>query len=111
MSARRQPVPPPPPSPPRSIHVVVPRHLPARELSRSPLEIKPVSATKIARQTRCGRPLQCERAATEAEGVGFEPTVACATTVFETVRFGRSRIPPSPRLPGALGREEGAEQR
>ena len=29
-----------------------------------------------------------------AEGVGFEPTVTCATTVFETVRFGRSRTPP-----------------
>ena len=30
-----------------------------------------------------------------AEGVGFEPTVPCDTTVFETVRFVRSRIPPS----------------
>jgi hypothetical protein len=29
-----------------------------------------------------------------AEGVGFEPTVTCATMVFETIRFGRSRIPP-----------------
>ena len=29
-----------------------------------------------------------------AEGVGFEPTVPCDTTVFETVRFVRSRIPP-----------------
>ena len=29
-----------------------------------------------------------------AEGVGFEPTVPCDTTVFETVRFGHSRIPP-----------------
>ena len=30
-----------------------------------------------------------------AEGVGFEPTVPCDTTVFETVRFVRSRIPPA----------------
>src|SRR5580704_303798 len=30
-----------------------------------------------------------------AEGVGFEPTVPCDTTVFETVRFVRSRIPPT----------------
>src|SRR5947209_20105728 len=45
-----------------------------------------------------------------AEGVGFEPTVACATTVFETVRFGRSRIPPSTRLPAAWGGEEGAQK-
>src|SRR5262249_5677350 len=34
------------------------------------------------------------RASLVAEGVGFEPTVACATMVFETIRFGRSRIPP-----------------
>ena len=31
-----------------------------------------------------------------AEGLGFEPRVTCATMVFETIRFGRSRIPPSP---------------
>jgi hypothetical protein len=30
-----------------------------------------------------------------AEGVGFEPTVAFATTVFKTVAFNRSAIPPS----------------
>lgn len=29
-----------------------------------------------------------------AEGVGFEPTVACATTVFKTVSLGLSDIPP-----------------
>ena len=29
-----------------------------------------------------------------AEGVGFEPTVACATTVFKTVTIGRSVTPP-----------------
>src|SRR5256885_16173589 len=29
-----------------------------------------------------------------AEGVGFEPTEPGGSTVFETVRFGRSRIPP-----------------
>jgi hypothetical protein len=27
--------------------------------------------------------------------VGFEPTVACTTTVFKTVTFSRSVIPPS----------------
>src|SRR5436305_2696629 len=54
--------------------------------------------------------LSTPRMVVRAEGVGFEPTVACATTVFETVRFGRSRIPPSTRLPAALGGEEGAEQ-
>ena len=36
-----------------------------------------------------------------AERVGFEPTVACATTVFETVRINRSRT--SPHKNGALG--------
>ncbi|GEM_PF-2668655 len=31
-----------------------------------------------------------------AEGVGFEPTVPMTgTTVFETARFGHSRIPPA----------------
>jgi hypothetical protein len=30
-----------------------------------------------------------------AEGVGFEPTVAFTTTVFKTVTFSRSVIPPS----------------
>lgn len=29
-----------------------------------------------------------------AEGVGFEPTVACATHAFQACRFGRSRTPP-----------------
>ncbi len=29
-----------------------------------------------------------------AEGVGFEPTVACATTVFKTVTIGHSDTPP-----------------
>ncbi len=32
---------------------------------------------------------------TTAEGVGFEPTVPCDTTVFETVRLVHSRIPPT----------------
>ncbi len=45
-----------------------------------------------------------------AEGVGFEPTVPCDTPVFETVRFGRSRIPPSERLAAASGVEEPAEE-
>ena len=35
-----------------------------------------------------------------AEGLGFEPRVTCATMVFETIRFGRSRIPPSPVIVG-----------
>ena len=39
----------------------------------------------------CDQGLHLDRV---AEGVGFEPTVTCATTVFETVRFGRSRTPP-----------------
>ena len=30
-----------------------------------------------------------------AEGVGFEPTVACTTPVFKTGRFNHSRTPPS----------------
>ncbi len=30
-----------------------------------------------------------------AEGVGFEPTVACATTVFKTVTIGHSDTPPN----------------
>ncbi len=29
-----------------------------------------------------------------AEGVGFEPTVAFATTVFKTASFNRSDTPP-----------------
>ena len=29
-----------------------------------------------------------------AEGVGFEPTVACATTVFKTVTIDHSDTPP-----------------
>ena len=32
---------------------------------------------------------------TDAERVGFEPTEPCSSTVFETVRFGRSRTSPS----------------
>lgn len=32
-----------------------------------------------------------------AVGVGFEPTVTCATTVFKTVPLGRSGNPPVPR--------------
>ena len=44
-----------------------------------------------------------------AEGVGFEPTVPCDTTVFETVRFGHSRIPPDERLVAATAEEPGQE--
>ncbi len=29
-----------------------------------------------------------------AEGVGFEPTEACASHAFQACRFGRFRIPP-----------------
>lgn len=36
-----------------------------------------------------------------AVGVGFEPTVTCATTVFKTVPLGRSGNPPRPGPPGA----------
>ena len=36
-----------------------------------------------------------------AEGVGFEPTEPGGSTVFETVRFGRSRIPPGGESNGA----------
>lgn len=36
-----------------------------------------------------------------AVGVGFEPTVTCATTVFKTVPLGRSGNPPVRRPPGA----------
>ena len=36
--------------------------------------------------------------ALRAEEVGFEPTVPCRTTVFETVRFGRSRTPPPAKV-------------
>src|ERR1044072_2218100 len=32
-----------------------------------------------------------------AEGVGFEPTVACATHAFQACRIGRSRNPPGTR--------------
>ncbi len=45
-----------------------------------------------------------------AEGVGFEPTVPFDTTVFETVRFVRSRIPPANRLAGAKLLKELREQ-
>ena len=30
-----------------------------------------------------------------AEGVGFEPTEACASRAFQARRFGRSRTPPN----------------
>src|SRR2546421_11968777 len=33
-----------------------------------------------------------------AEGVGFEPTEACASMIFKTIPFGRSGIPPVLRL-------------
>src|SRR5437660_8143668 len=45
-----------------------------------------------------------------AEGVGFEPTVPGGTTVFETVRFGRSRIPPEGSLPVTPFGEEGCQE-
>ncbi len=38
-----------------------------------------------------------------AEEVGFEPTVAFTTTVFETVLFGRSSTLPSVEAIGACG--------
>jgi hypothetical protein len=36
-----------------------------------------------------------------AEGVGFEPTVPCGTTDFESVTFDLSDTPPGVRLLGA----------
>ncbi len=45
-----------------------------------------------------------------AEGVGFEPTVPFDTTVFETVRFVRSRIPPANRLVAAQSLKEPRKQ-
>src|SRR5436853_4968992 len=46
-----------------------------------------------------------------AEGVGFEPTEPGGSTVFETVRFGRSRIPPAEKsrtpAPGVARRRSG----
>jgi hypothetical protein len=46
-----------------------------------------------------------------AEGVGFEPTEARASTVFKTVPFGRSGIPPAARLgPPFLHTVEAAER-
>src|SRR5439155_13429696 len=50
------------------------------------------------------------RSCSSAEGVGFEPTVPEGTTVFETVRFGRSRIPPGASLSAPLVGEEGLEE-
>ncbi len=35
-----------------------------------------------------------------ADRVGFEPTVPCSTTVFETVPFGRSGTCPFTKLAG-----------
>ncbi len=59
-------------------------------------------------------PFDRSRAMRRAVGVGFEPTVTRATTVFKTVPLGRSGNPPSPRvaaeratdyrLPGGRGR-------
>jgi hypothetical protein len=37
---------------------------------------------------------------TNADRVGFEPTVPCSTTVFETVPFGRSGTCPFTNLAG-----------
>ena len=52
----------------------------------------PLAASRRS-ATRAG-PTVAAGPVTRAEGVGFEPTVTCATMVFETIRFGRSRIPP-----------------
>ena len=45
-----------------------------------------------------GRPPHREGAGADAlaEGEGFEPPVAFATTVFKTVALGRSASPPTP---------------
>lgn len=45
-----------------------------------------------------------------AEGVGFEPTEARASTIFKTVPFGHSGIPPEARLgPACLHTVETAQ--
>ena len=49
-----------------------------------------------------------------AEGVGFEPTVSCETTVFKTVAFGHSATPPMGAVrdrTGVLGRGNIVRQR
>ena len=40
---------------------------------------------------------QSRRERALAEGVGFEPTEACASRAFQARRFGRSRTPPNRR--------------
>ena len=51
-------------------------------------------------EARAAAPPDRRSAPDRAEAVGFEPTVPGGTTVFETVRFGRSRTPPAQRLTG-----------
>jgi hypothetical protein len=45
-------------------------------------------------------PTLSDRALALADRVGFEPTVPCSTTVFETVPFGRSGTCPFTNLAG-----------
>ena len=72
-------------------------------MSRSRLAVSRGHVRKLARRPVAGWPPvgpsgQRPETNPPAEGVGFEPTVPCDTTVFETVRFGHSRIPPAKRL-------------
>src|SRR5438270_1471825 len=108
MSARRQPVPPPPPSPPRSIHVVVPRHLPARELSRSPLEIKgrfvrfqrPKRAAKLVKGFTRGRSPR-RRGAVVSFFALLSVTATRPEVVQGRLRARRRRCPLGARAPPA----------
>jgi hypothetical protein len=54
--------------------------------------------TQLHGKKRSGGLLPCEKDALAlqkmAEGTGFEPAVACATTVFKTVTIDHSDTPP-----------------
>src|ERR1700761_6339468 len=51
-----------------------------------------------ARDPAKGPARQTAGPAPRAEEGGFEPTDPCRSTVFETVRFGRSRTPPPAKV-------------
>src|SRR5215211_5359023 len=56
------------------------------------------SPTQLRPDHRAPQALTDWSRGTCAEGVGFEPTEACASMVFKTIPFGRSGIPPGARL-------------
>lgn len=70
---------------------------------------RPTRQAPVAETSRRGRPTTADvqhngprpshlvRGRSHAVGVGFEPTVTRATTVFKTVPLGRSGNPPAPR--------------